>query len=833
MINKQLNINLKALRMKNNYQPKLCNYNICSLAFLLLLVSGSWRAHAQDSCSTAQTITAGTHTIDVINGVNAVTSCSEGSLAEWFAYTPTSNYSVTITSDLPVNTCGDTYFSIYTGTCGSLSCLASDDDDGVITCSGGQSYLSVITFDAIAGTTYYIAWDDRWRDDGFTFQLIEMPYVPSPCATATTVTAGVTTVTAIDSYSIITPCSTVTMGEWYAYTPTQNYRVTISSDLPQNICKDTNFNVYTGTCSNNLICYSGDDNSGVITCNSGNTFSNLSKKTIDVEAGVTYYIVWDNKWSTAGFDFQITEEVIVIPVSYTSQTIATVNSSYNMCVVDMNNDGLDDIAGVSSNNLRVHYQGANGTFTMADFPITGTSRMPGWSNAAGDLNKDGYNDLMLGSTNGLSLWISNSTGTAYTNYTPGQNIFCQRTNFIDVNNDGHLDAFSCHDIAPNCYYLNNGAGVYTYYQSTVTPGSYNLGAVGGNYATIWSDLDNDGDQDMFVSKCSGLPCEIHRNDGNTYTDISAQAGINVIPDSWSSAVFDWDNDGDMDILVGKNGSIQTILFRNNLDTTNNVEEAYTNVTAGSGWETGTSARDYVAYDFDNDGYQDVLSSANRIMFNQGDGTFSATNYTNLSIGAIGDLNNDGFLDIQNGSTIRYAVPNGNKWFVVKLKGIQSNSNGIGARVEIYGTWGKQIRDIRSGEGFTYASTLNAHFGLGQATTIDKVVIKWPSGVVDTIMNPAANSAIQVVEGSTLGAQGFEYNNFTVFPNPAEDALTIQPGEKMAGIEAAEVFDLNGRLVLRPAVNNNTVSVKTLASGAYLLVIKTVEGKLATQKFLKK
>lgn len=827
--------------MKDNYQNKiLYSYNIFVLALLVFLSAGSWRAFSQNTCATATPITAGVYTIAAIDGTLIPMTCAangNASMAEWYVYTPTQNYSVTVTSDLQDNVCKDTNFTVYTGTCNGLACYTRDDDSGVISCPNtGSSYLSTKTFDVLAGTSYYIVWDNKWNAQGFKFQLTEAPFVPSPCYTAIPVTAGLHNVAAINGNNVTTSCSNATQAKWYAYTPTQDYRVTISSDLAQNLCKDTNFSVYTGSCSGALVCVANDDNSGVLACNSGNTNSNLSKKTFDVVSGTTYYIAWDNKWSADGFDFEITEQVIVVPVQFTTQNIPTINSSYSKCVVDMNNDGLDDIVGVSNNELKIHYQQANGSYNVVSYNVPGVSKMPGWSLAAGDINKDGYNDLLLGAGNGLSLWISNSTGTAYTSFNPGDYIFCQRTNFIDINNDGNLDAFSCHDIAPNCYYMNDGAGNYTFFQSTVTAGSYNLGAIGGNYATIWADLDNDGDMDMFVSKCSGPPCEIHRNDGNTYTDISAQAQINVTPiDSWSSAIFDYDNDGDMDILIGSNGSVNSKLFRNNLDTTNNTEEAYTEVSAGSGWDTDeTTNRDYVAYDFDNDGYQDVLSASNRIMFNQqGSGSFIKTDYTSLNVGAVGDLNNDGFLDIQNGSTIKYGVPNGNKWFVVRLKGVQSNSNGIGARIEIYGTWGKQIRDVRAGEGFTYASTLNAHFGLGQATAIDKVVIKWPSGVVDTILNPTVNQKLYVVEGSTLGSEGFAYNNFSIYPNPTDDQLNIQLGSNLSGISRAEVYDLNGRLVAEPALNGNTVSVKQLAAGTYLLVLNTTDGKRSAQKFIKK
>jgi hypothetical protein len=189
---------------------------------------------------------------------------------------------------------------------------------------------------------------------------IQINFAQNTCDTALPITAGAHVIDAINGTEVSTPVCAAngtgqTAAEWYAYTPTQNFTVTVTSDLSVNICKDTRVHIYTGTCGT-LTCITGDDDDGIIACNSGNTNAYLSTATFTVTAGVTYYIVWDNKWSPLGLSFQLTEAPIVVPppgpVTFTSQNIATINSSYNICVVDMNNDFLDDIVGVSANNIR-------------------------------------------------------------------------------------------------------------------------------------------------------------------------------------------------------------------------------------------------------------------------------------------------------------------------------------------------------------------------------------------------------------------------------------------------------------------------------------------------
>lgn len=668
-------------------------------------------------------------------------------------------------------------------------------------------------------------------------------YAQGTCDTATVLTTfGQYQVEAVNGTQVPTPVCTANgpvtnqnpAGIWYAYTPTQNYTVTISTDIPENTPRrDTRVHVYIGDC-NSLTCYAGDDDSG-----GGGTGDNnySSVVTFNVTAGITYYIAWDNRWTNNGFFFDFTEGEVVVPdtpITYTNQSVPTINSQYNICVVDMNGDFLDDIVGVSSNNMRIHFQTeTQGVFTMVDYPLSGSVRLPNWSLAAGDYNRDGYNDIVLGNGSGATILTSVNNGEGYSVFTPSNYIFSQRTNFADLNNDGNLDIFVCHDIAPSCYYLNDGEGNLTFYQATVTSGAMSIATTTGNYATIFTDFDNDGDSDVFVSKCSGPPCELYRYDGDgIYSNISALAGINVTPiQTWSSAVADFDNDGDMDVIITASSGTHRF-FRNNLDGSNVIDEAFTNITSGSGWDTNSSTNiDNIAYDFDNDGKVDVLGGGGKIMFNQGDNVFAPVSIPGLNVSAVGDLNNDGFLDFQSGQTIKYAVPNDNNWVKVALTGIQSNSNGIGARVEIYGAWGKQIRDVRSGEGFEFMSSITAHFGIGLATEIDQIVVRWPSGLVDTIDNPEINEMLQVVEGETLSVNNNSFTNFKVYPNPATDIVTLQTSNNFQ-VVSAEIFDLNGRKVYESNVVNETISIQSLASGTYILLAKDSEGTLSTHKLIK-
>lgn len=654
-------------------------------------------------------------------------------------------------------------------------------------------------------------------------------YAQNNCSSAANIVADITySVGVFDGTPVTNSCFDGFIGangEWYIYTPTDDASVTITTDLPNSTGKDTRIQVYDGTGScTGLSCIGGDDDSAT---------GFLSTFTFNAVSGTPYYIVFDNYWvnDTDNFDFKLTESTTITnPITFTSQQLGS-SGVYKNCVVDMNGDYLDDIVTVDADNLNIHYQQIGGGFSENNIATTTADDVPSWSISAGDFNKDGFNDLLYGGGAGASFIASNETGTAYTVTSNPEYIFSQRSNFVDINNDGHLDAFVCHDVDPNVYYLNNGTDNTLVYNQ----GGLGDAPTGGNYASTWIDYDNDGDVDLFLAKCNGGGAaasarfnELHRNNGDgTFTDVSVISGLYDPIQTWSSAWGDYDNDGDLDVFVGASSFIdgQHKLMTNNNDGT------FTDSTNGCGLDTfnGTST-EHITHDFNNDGYLDIFTASNTIMLNNQDLTFSAVD-VGFSVGAIGDLNNDGFLDVYNSNDfIYFNDANSNNWIKINTQGVQSNSNGIGARVEIHSpNLGMQIRDVITGNGFRHMSSLTTHFGLGAETEITKVVIKWPSGIVDEIYAPNLNETLNVIEGATLDVSDYSLNNKILYPNPTTDFIHISD-INLEGVSTL-IFDINGRRVFNYSISNNSINVSKLASGSYFLNIQ-MGNKLLKHKFIK-
>ena len=635
------------------------------------------------------------------------------------------------------------------------------------------------------------------------------------CATAPLLTDGIYTVAAVNGTDPAGPDCTggnnpASHREWYSYTAAGVLNVTVSTDLPINAGKDTRLHVYSGSCGS-LVCVAGDDDSG-----SGY----LSTASFISVAGATYIIVFDDPWSSVGFDFQISSATPPPPpppgtVTFTATTNPSGNSE---CVVDMNGDHLDDLVSASTNSINISYQQPGGTFLTTAYPVTGVANSPSWSIAAGDIDGNGYTDLQYGGGNGVSFLMANGTGTGFTAVNFPQYIFSQRTNMLDINNDGHLDAFVCHDVDANCYFMNDGLGNLTYYQG-------GFGCTCGNYGSVFTDVDNDGDVDMFVAKCGCDPVDLlYRNDGNgVFTSIATTSDFADNHQSWSSAWGDFDNDGDMDVLVGSSSSNYHKLMRND-------GGVFTNVTANSGFDTFTGQSiEWTTHDFNNDGFLDILGG-NKLMMGNGAMQFSA-NPGSMGNAAIGDINSDGFLDRVLGS-VAY-INDGNSFHHLRVNtvGTISNTDAIGARVTVNTASRTQIRDVKSGDGFAYMSTLSSHFGLGTDSVINSVTVRWPSGLVQTVYNPPVDEPLEIIEGISTQVNELVLSpELRVFPNPSQGMLFLSGDVDLTGSNIT-VVDMTGQVAMRSSLVQGRIDVSSLVPGAYVVQVQKGE-KLMQSRFLK-
>src|SRR4029077_8995438 len=92
------------------------------------------------------------------------------------------------------------------------------------------------------------------------------------------------------------------------------------------------------------------------------------------------------------------------------------------------------------------------------------------------------------------------------------------------------------------------------------------------------------------------------------------------------------------------------------------------------------------------------------------------------------------------------------WILVKLEGTQSNRSAIGARVTVNASGHQQVQEVRSGGGYISQSDFRLHFGLGTATKVDSLEVRWPSGVVEKVGNIAANQIVLIKEGAGVVKQ---------------------------------------------------------------------------------
>ncbi|MEM7395469.1 MAG: ASPIC/UnbV domain-containing protein, partial [Verrucomicrobiota bacterium] len=228
--------------------------------------------------------------------------------------------------------------------------------------------------------------------------------------------------------------------------------------------------------------------------------------------------------------------------------------------------------------------------------------------------------------------------------------------------------------------------------------------------------------------------------------------------------------------------------------------------------------------------------------NNGDKTFTMVPnvFTSQQIesAAVGDLNHDGFVDVYAGYARLYNTPsskldklflntgNGNGFLNVDLEGVESNRNAIGARLELTGPWGTQVREVRGGESYGIQHSFTAQFGMGNAAAATRLKVRWPSGKVDVIENPVANQFLRIREGATavpamtsvddqINEVGQRVSLQVVASDPTNDLLEYAAANLPDGLEIdEETGRISGEL---GASSQGNYSVVVSVSDSYTTV----------------
>ena len=461
-------------------------------------------------------------------------------------------------------------------------------------------------------------------------------------------------------------------------------------------------------------------------------------------------------------------------------------------IFDYNNDGFLDIAVTSTQGgANLYRNNGDGTFTDVSIESGLDQSINGFAMIAGDYDNDGFVDLFvtrLGFYYGeCSLYHNNGDGT-FTDVTEkaGLKVWgaAWTAAWVDYDRDGHLDLFICNNLGgaldrrvPNRLFHNNGDGTFT--EVTEQAG---IGSIFPTLGNAWGDYNNDGFPDLFISGV-GRP-QLFRNNGDgTFLDIGVEAGFTEYVVGSTCFWCDYDNDGWLDLVqfvwadhedvihtmkTGKapEDGVTMRVYHNNRDGT------FTNRSKELGIDGCWGTMSGCFGDLNNDGHQDFLlgnggprmDRFEPVVLLESDGrkyrnvTFTAglpplgkNHGTNCA-----DLFGDGRLSIvvatgglYPGDLLTTSVfcPKerlGN-YLNIRLTGVQSNRDAIGARVTLLAAGGKQMREVNGGTNFG-CLPYEQHFGLGAAAAVDAVEIRWPNGLTQRVENPPVNETIRITEG---------------------------------------------------------------------------------------
>jgi hypothetical protein len=296
----------------------------------------------------------------------------------------------------------------------------------------------------------------------------------------------------------------------------------------------------------------------------------------------------------------------------------------------------------------------------------------------------------------------------------------------DYDDDGDTDIFIANDVAENFLFMNDGSGRFEEV-ALVSGAAYDLsGNSQGSMGVDCGDYDNDGLLDFYMTSFQEQFTALYHNAGKGIfqeVHLITGAGTGTHPYvTWGNSFVDFDNDGDRDIFVAC-GHLQVNIeliddtsayHVKNILLMNNGDGKFVNVSeeSGDGMRIKLSSRGAGFDDLDNDGDVDVVVMNSR----------------------------------REPTILRNDSPSKGHWLQVRLRGIKSNRDGVGARVTVAAGDLKLVDEVHSGRGYQSHYGTRLHFGLGQRKHIESIEVRWIGGGTDIFRGIAADQEVELVEG---------------------------------------------------------------------------------------